>query len=800
MQFTTSVRLIHALLALHSLTAVTAAQALSIDSNGCYWTSTVVFGNITSSSTVPNTFSTTSGGRSISPILPSSTVSNPSTSESIVPTTSGPPIITTTSSLASSESTASSFSSTLPTATPPAPASTLFRITVSGFNARLRPRAPSYLSFNGENAYLIADEELSGIFVLTSDGQLRTGDATVGINGRTGSLPLRRFPGLTQPSGYIWYFNDTRLVFGENLAFSALSDGQMFVTFPGGQPPTGAVQLGLEPEFVETMTSSTLSTTSNLASMSSSPGTGAMTTTTYMETSVSRPATGGPYSTTPSIPSSQVTSSTTTPGALSPSAMTPDQPLTSSTTAYTTTVLLPQSTSVAASGASSSTSLTPSPSLSSNTIISSSSGSTTTIPPSVASSSSAAPSTTVQGNPTTLLSSTTTNVLTSNAIASSLPATSASSTMSPSLGTTISSTTLTNGPSSSMTSSRVTTAVTSTQPQPLSTTLSPSAQSTNAHSSSSVANPNPTSITTTTRSPSSTSSSLPTSTPTSSPYPAKRGLAYRNVTTLQYYPPPSPYISWTYNYYSLPNASDDVGAYPYPSAPYRFIPLLYNDAPSLTSIWSSNVNFSITHYGTDAIFGFNEPDANFDGQSANMPVAQSIQGYATFMEPFAGRVRIGCPAVTNTGGGIAYLEQFLGNASLHGLTLDFINLHWYASPYNIDYFREFVTQAYSLSVLYSPNITSRYVDTRNGGEALPVWITEFGLDQNNYDWATNVAFLKNASRWMDQQVWVERYAWFGNFPGGLTSYGAPTTGMLLNTDGSGRSALGDVWYRYNGTS
>ncbi|OCT44478.1 hypothetical protein CLCR_05476 [Cladophialophora carrionii] len=804
--FTTGVRLIHALLALHSLTAVTAAQA---HLNGCYWTSTVVFGNITSSSTVPNTFSTTSDGRSISPILQSSTTSNPSTSESIVPTTSATPIITTTSGIASSESAASSFTSTLPTVTPPAPASTPFRITVSGFNARLRPRAPSYLSFNGENAYLIEDEELSGIFVLTSDGQLRTSDATVGTNGRMGSLPLRRFPGLTQPSGYIWYFNDTRLVFGENLAFLALSDGQMFVTFPGGQPPMGAVQLGLEPEFVETMTSSTLLMTSNLASMSSSHGTGATTTTTYMETSVSNPVTGGPYSTTPSIPSSPVTSSTTTPGASSSSTMTPDRPLTSSTTIHTTTLLLPQSTPITASGAPSSNSLSPSPSSpSSNTIASSSRGSTTTIPRSVTSSSSVAPSTTVQVNPVTLLSSTTTNVLTSNAISSSLSATSASPTMSHSSGTTISSTTLTNGPSSSMTSPRATTAVTSTQPQPLSTTLSPSAPSTNAHSSSSVANPNPTSSTTTTRSPSSTSSSLPTtSTPTSSAYPAKRGLAYRNVTTLQYYPPPSPYISWSYNYYSLPNASDDVGAYPYPSSPYRFIPLLYNDAPSLTSIWASNVNFSITHYGTDAIFGFNEPDANFDGQSANMPVAQSIRGYATFMEPFAGRVRIGCPAVTNTGGGIAYLEQFLGNASLHGLTLDFINLHWYASPYNIDYFREFVTQVYNLSVLYSPNITSSFVDTRNGGgtggggpgNVLPVWITEFGMDQNNYDLATNVAFLKNASRWMDQQVWVERYAWFGNFPGGLTSYGAPTTGMLLNTDGSGRSALGDVWYRYNGT-
>ncbi|EXJ75377.1 uncharacterized protein A1O5_02073 [Cladophialophora psammophila CBS 110553] len=285
---------------------------------------------------------------------------------------------------------------------------------------------------------------------------------------------------------------------------------------------------------------------------------------------------------------------------------------------------------------------------------------------------------------------------------------------------------------------------------------------------------------------SSTSRSTSSSIPVPTPYPAKRGLAYRNVTTLQFYPPPSPYISWSYNYYSLPNASDDMG--PYPSSQYRFIPLLYNDADSLTSIWSGNVNFSITNYGADAIFGFNEPDANFNGQSANMPVAQSIQGYRNFMQPFAGRVKIGAPAVTNAGGGLTYLAQFLGNATQQNLTIDFINIHWYASPYNIDYFETYLLQAYNLSLTYFT------------ASPIPVWVTEFGMDQNNYDQATTVQFLKNATLWMDEQVWVERYAWFGNFPGGLTSYGAPTTNMLLNVDGSGRGVLGDLWYMYNGTN
>ena len=295
------------------------------------------------------------------------------------------------------------------------------------------------------------------------------------------------------------------------------------------------------------------------------------------------------------------------------------------------------------------------------------------------------------------------------------------------------------------------------------------------------------------------SSASSSSTPTS--YPAKRGLAYTNVTTLIYWPPPSPYITWAYNYYSLPNASNNIGPYPYPSSPYRFIPLLFNDNPSLTSVWSANVNFSIANYGTDAIFGFNEPDASFGGFSSNMNVSQSIKGYQNFMQPFAGRVKIGAPAVTNAGGGLTYLSQFLGNASRQNanLTVDFINIHWYASPYNIAYFESYLQQALNLSILYSPNITSSFVPTSSGG-VLPIWITEFGMDQNFYDLNTTVQFLKNASSFMDSQSWVERYAWFGDFPEGYTQYNTVATNMLLNVDGSGRSVLGDAYYGYNGTN
>lgn len=242
---------------------------------------------------------------------------------------------------------------------------------------------------------------------------------------------------------------------------------------------------------------------------------------------------------------------------------------------------------------------------------------------------------------------------------------------------------------------------------------------------------------------------------------------------------------------------------PYPSSQFAFIPLLFNDDPTLTAIWAANVNFSIANYGTDALFGFNEPDACFGGLSSCMSLNRSLQGYATYMQPFAGRrtvsstagggggggtntptppgkpIKIGSVAVTNSGqDGLTYLSTFLSNATTMNLTIDFLNLHWYASPYNIDYFKDYMTQAY--------NVTGR--------GRYPIWITEFGMDRPDYPTAVVQQFLKNASKWCDETTWVERYAWFGNFrsEGGATN-------LLLNADGSGLSALGKVWGSYNGT-
>lgn len=235
-------------------------------------------------------------------------------------------------------------------------------------------------------------------------------------------------------------------------------------------------------------------------------------------------------------------------------------------------------------------------------------------------------------------------------------------------------------------------------------------------------------------------------------------------------------VSWAYDYYSLPNATNNVG----PVNPaLTFIPLLYNNAPSLTSIWAANAQYSIQTYGSDALFSFNEPDACNNGQSACMSVSASVSAYQTYMQPFAGQVLLGAPSVTNGGppASLTYLSYFLGNCT--GCTVDFINLHWYSSPYSFSYLTSYIQQAYAV-----------------GGNR-PIYLTEFGMDNIYYAEADVATFLKNATTWLDAQPYVHRYSWFGDFAQTGPAY-EQGYGYLVNGSGNALSNEGVVWNNYTG--
>jgi hypothetical protein len=271
-----------------------------------------------------------------------------------------------------------------------------------------------------------------------------------------------------------------------------------------------------------------------------------------------------------------------------------------------------------------------------------------------------------------------------------------------------------------------------------------------------------------------TSTPTTSSTPTLNPGNGKRGLAYSNNTYTHYFAVTgqNSSVSWAYNYFSLPDTN-----YGGLNPALTFIPMLFNDNPTLTNVFAANVNASITNYGTDAILSFNEPDSCFGG-SACMTVSASVAAYKAYIQPFAGRVLLGAPAVTNGGspGSLTYLANFIGNCT--GCTIDFVPIHWYASAYNIAYFEQYIAQAYNVS----------------GGR--PLWVTEWGMDQDYYDPDVQT-FLKASMAFLDNTTYVQRYAYFGAYAGELQAddFGK---GLLINNAGTGLSAEGVIFNNYTG--
>jgi hypothetical protein len=215
----------------------------------------------------------------------------------------------------------------------------------------------------------------------------------------------------------------------------------------------------------------------------------------------------------------------------------------------------------------------------------------------------------------------------------------------------------------------------------------------------------------------------------------KRGLAYNDPSFTQYFTGGISQVSWAYNW-------GQTG----PGLPpgLEYVPCLWSNDPSRTSPWAADASAAIAS-GTGHLFSFNEPDL---GNQANMDIQTAVSAYQQFMEPFAGKAKLGAPAVTNGGGqsGLQYMENFISSCT--GCTIDFVNIHWYDSASNVEYFKAHVEQAYTM------------------GGSRPVWITEFAgsgtIDEQN-------TFLETVLPWLDAQPYVERYAYFMVEEGSLLS-------------------------------
>jgi hypothetical protein len=141
------------------------------------------------------------------------------------------------------------------------------------------------------------------------------------------------------------------------------------------------------------------------------------------------------------------------------------------------------------------------------------------------------------------------------------------------------------------------------------------------------------------------------------------------------------------------------------------------------------------------------------------------------MRPLADKypqIKLGAPAVTNdnnNGKGLVWMKKFIDGCT--GCKIDFVAVHWYDQWWNTAYFKNHIEQAHRDS----------------GGR--PIWITEFAPTDG--DEGQKIDFLHQVLPWLDDpaQSYVNRYA-----------YQMAKTGSLIKLDGSGLSAIGDVFNGY----
>ncbi|KAG8160133.1 hypothetical protein KVR01_009669 [Diaporthe batatas] len=245
---------------------------------------------------------------------------------------------------------------------------------------------------------------------------------------------------------------------------------------------------------------------------------------------------------------------------------------------------------------------------------------------------------------------------------------------------------------------------------------------------------------------SSSSSAAVAPTPAVAPSPStkKRGAAYNVASLISPLIGSGSQISWAYNWGQVSDGLDQV------DSSLEYVPMLWSNRQDFISTWDSNAKTAISN-GAKNFLGFNEPD---NVGQANMDPASAASAYIQYLTPHAGSVRLGSPAITNSGTdgeGVSWLKQWV-SACNNECKYDFCAAHWY-SPADSSNFLNYVTQVHEAC-----------------GTDKTVWITEFA--PTGADDATISSFLREVQDALDNNStysFVERYSYFYVADGSLVT-------------------------------
>lgn len=98
------------------------------------------------------------------------------------------------------------------------------------------------------------------------------------------------------------------------------------------------------------------------------------------------------------------------------------------------------------------------------------------------------------------------------------------------------------------------------------------------------------------------------------------------------------------------------------------------------------------------------------------------------------------PSVAQGPHGEGWLETFLKQCPPKECEVDAIALHWYEGAHQIEYFKQYFTDAWNKPAYHK----------------LPIYVNEFGPTSGTIE--EKAAFVKAAVEWMDQQGFIIGYA------------------------------------------
>ena len=195
-------------------------------------------------------------------------------------------------------------------------------------------------------------------------------------------------------------------------------------------------------------------------------------------------------------------------------------------------------------------------------------------------------------------------------------------------------------------------------------------------------------------------------------------------------------VTWMYDWEGYPFINGQ-GSDGYDVNGVEFVPMLHSSDDMFTSAWSSQNPGPQGASAQHALF-INEPD--YSGSACDANTAASL--YKSTYQPGAPSAKLGGPATTGDTG-LPWLQQFIPACQSQGCQIDFMPYHYYSGSTDLSEMQAAVKAIYD------------YVQ-------MPIWVTEFGLtaekDGGSFSSDERASFIAQASQWMDQTDYIERYS------------------------------------------